>query len=117
MGFICAITSIAGDRGKKGNYLYAASKAALNIYMSGQRNRLYGHNIFVTTIKLGLVDTKMINKLKYPKIIVSKPKTVARKIFNLQKKSIDVAYVPSYWRIIMFFIRIIPENLYKRINL
>jgi len=85
--------------------------------MSGQRNRLYNNNVTFTTIKLGIVDTRMKKLSKYPKIIISKPNTVAKKIFNLQNKSIDLAYVPSYWRLIMFIVKTMPEYLYKRINL
>jgi len=110
------MSSIAGDRGKKENYLYAASKAALNVYLSGKRSELYKTNIDILTVKLGLVDTKMINKKKYSSMIISKPEIIAKRVFNLQQKSADVAYVPSYWRIIMFIIKMIPEKIFKKIN-
>ena len=83
-GFIAAVTSIAADRGRRKNYIYAASKAALNIYLSGQRNRLHRYNVSVNTIKLGIVNTKMIKGLKYPKFLISEPETVARKIYCIQ---------------------------------
>ena len=116
-GFIAAVTSIAADRGRRKNYIYAASKAALNIYLSGQRNRLHRYNVNINTIKLGIVNTKMIKGLKYPKFLISEPETVARKIFRIQQKSIDVAYVPSYWGFFMFIIKIIPESIFKRIHI
>jgi short-subunit dehydrogenase len=39
-GFVCALSSVAGDRGRQSNYVYGAAKAGLTAYLSGLRNRL-----------------------------------------------------------------------------
>ncbi|MBT5832787.1 MAG: SDR family NAD(P)-dependent oxidoreductase, partial [Candidatus Latescibacteria bacterium] len=39
-GFIVGISSVAGDRGRKNNYIYGAAKAGFTAYLSGLRNRL-----------------------------------------------------------------------------
>src|SRR4051812_23343684 len=59
-GFICAISSVAGDRGRRSNYPYGASKAALTAYLQGLRSRLHPAHIPVLTVKPGFVDTAMI---------------------------------------------------------
>ena len=39
-GTLAVISSVAGDRGRKSNYIYGASKGALNIFLDGVRNRI-----------------------------------------------------------------------------
>ena len=54
-GYIAAISSVAGDRGRQSNYLYGAPKAGLTAYLQGLRNRLHPSGIAVLTIKPGFV--------------------------------------------------------------
>ena len=77
--FICAIGSVAGDRGRQSNYLYGSSKAALATYMQGLRNRMHDSGVAVITIKPGFVDTKMTQHLGRGRLVVP-PGTVARDI-------------------------------------
>ena len=58
-GFIAAISSVAGDRGRRSNFIYGAAKAGLTAYLSGLRSRLSVDGVHVLTIKPGQVDTKM----------------------------------------------------------
>jgi decaprenylphospho-beta-D-erythro-pentofuranosid-2-ulose 2-reductase len=115
-GFIVAISSVAGDRGRKRNYIYGSSKAALSEYLSGLRNRLYKSNINVITIKPGFVYTKMTSHMNLPKILTAKPIDVANDIYNAQLRNQNVIYTKSIWRIIMSIIKIIPETVFKRMN-
>jgi len=56
-GFIVGISSVAGDRGRKSNYIYGSAKASLTAYLSGLRNRLYDAQVHVLTVKPGFVAT------------------------------------------------------------
>ena len=58
-GYLAAISSVAGDRGRQSNYTYGAAKAGLTAYLQGLRNRLYRSGVHVLTIKPGFVDTPM----------------------------------------------------------
>src|SRR5699024_7884690 len=58
-GFIGAVSSVAGDRGRQSNYIYGSTKAGLSVYLVGLRNRLHASGVQVLTIKPGMVDTKM----------------------------------------------------------
>ena len=58
-GYLAAISSVAGDRGRQSNYTYGAAKAGLTAYLQGLRNRLYRSGVHVLTIKPGFVDTRM----------------------------------------------------------
>jgi len=116
-GFIVGISSVAGDRGRKANYVYGSSKAAFTAYLSGLRNRLYNSSVQVLTVKPGFVATKMTAGLDLPLKLTAKPGEVARDIFIAQQKKQDVLYTKSIWKWIMLIIKIIPERTFKRMSL
>jgi len=116
-GFIFGVSSVAGDRGRKSNYMYGASKAAFTVYLSGLRNRLGSKNIHVMTVKPGYVDTQMTQGMNLPKVLTVSPQYVAKKIYKMHQKRADQFYVPWIWFYIMFIIKLIPERIFKKLNL
>lgn len=116
-GFIIGISSVAGDRGRKTNYIYGSSKAGFTAYLSGIRNRLFNSGVKVLTVKPGFVYTKMTEALDLPALLTAKPHEVARNIFKAQQKGEDVLYTKKVWKIIMGIISHIPEIIFKRMGL
>jgi len=115
-GFICALCSVAGDRGRQSNYLYGAAKGGLAIYLAGLRNRLSRSNVRVITVKPGFVDTAMTFG-RSGLFLVASPERVASAVYKAIRQGKDIAYVPWFWRPIMFLIRLIPESVFKRMRL
>jgi short-subunit dehydrogenase len=114
---IAAISSVAGDRGRKSNYLYGAPKAALSAYLDGLRHRLSRSGIAVLTIKPGFVDTKMTWG-KPGMFLVASPAKVAGDVHRaIRRRRSGVLYTPWFWRWIMLIIRSIPEPIFKRLNI
>ena len=116
-GFIVGVSSVAGDRGRKANYIYGSSKAALSAYLSGLRNRLHESGVKVLTVKPGFVATKMTADLDLPTKLTAQPEEVACGIFKAQQKGNDVIYTKSIWRIIMLIIKHIPEFMFKKMSI
>jgi short-subunit dehydrogenase len=116
-GTIAVISSVAGDRGRQSNYIYGSAKAALSTFCQGLRARLCKVGINVLTIKPGFVDTPMTQDLSLPNILVSSPEKVAKDINNAILKKKSVIYTPSFWWIIMFIIKTIPEIIFKKLKL
>ena len=114
-GFICAISSVAGDRGRQSNYLYGAAKAGLSTFLQGLRNRLFHANVKVITVKPGYVDTRMTYG-RPGLFLVASPESVAKGIFRAIAKGKDVVYLPGFWRFIMLFVQSIPEAIFKRMR-
>lgn len=114
-GFLAVISSVAGDRGRKANYLYGAAKAGLTAYLSGLRQRLHGAGVRVTTIKPGFVDTRMTMGLP-GMFLVASPERVARAAYRAIRRGRSVVYIPWFWRGIMWMVRAIPEFLFKRLS-
>ncbi|WP_260735025.1 SDR family oxidoreductase [Tunturiibacter lichenicola] len=115
-GTLAVISSVAGDRGRKSNYLYGSSKAGLSAFLGGLRNRVDREGVTVLTIKPGPTKTAMTaNMPKSEKF--ADPESVAESIVSAIDKRKDILYVPFQWQPIMFIIRNIPERIFKKLNL
>lgn len=116
-GFIVGISSVAGDRGRKSNYIYGSAKAALTAYLSGLRNRLHDSHVTVLTVKPGFVATKMTKNMDLPARLTAQPEEVAKCIYNAQQKGKNVLYIKWIWRWIMLLIKMIPEWKFKGMSI
>lgn len=114
-GTIVGISSVAGDRGRRGSPVYGATKAALNTYLESLRNRIERRGAFVVTVKPGPVDTPMTHGLKMPGMISAE--RAAAEILLAAKDKVRVAYVPAKWKPIMAVICAIPAPLFKWLNI
>jgi decaprenylphospho-beta-D-erythro-pentofuranosid-2-ulose 2-reductase len=113
---IVVISSVAGEKGRKSNYIYGSTKGALNIYLQGLRNRLFSSKIQVLTAILGFVDTPMTQGLKTP-IPIASPEKTAQAIVEAQQAGDDILYYPRFWRGIMSAIKGLPEFIFKRTSI
>lgn len=115
-GTIAVISSVAGERGRKSNYIYGSAKGAVSLFLQGLRNRMYSKNVNVLTLKPGMVSTPMTAHM--PKgALFADPKKVGKLIYKSILSKKDISYIPSFWRLIMFIIRSIPESIFKKLSL
>lgn len=116
-GTIIGISSVAGDRGRQSNYLYGSAKAGFTAYLSGLRNRLFKARVRVITVKPGFVRTRMTVGLSLPAPLTVTPQQAASAVFRAYRLHRDNIYVLWIWQYLMFFIRYLPEPIFKRLNL
>jgi short-subunit dehydrogenase len=116
-GSIIGVSSVAGDRGRKSNYLYGSAKAGFTAYLSGLRNRLSSHNIQVLTVKPGFVNTKMTENMDLPEKLTAEPEEVGKAVVKGFLKKRNVIYTKGIWKLIMLVIIHIPEMVFKRLSL
>ncbi len=115
-GCLAAITSVAGDRGRRSNYVYGSAKGALSLFLQGLRSRLYPAGVRVITIKPGPVQTPMTDHLANSARFAD-PEQVARDIVRaLELRAPDVLYTPKIWRYVMTAVQRIPETIFKRLS-
>jgi len=115
-GCLAAISSVAGDRGRRSNYVYGSGKGGLSLFLEGLRSRLYPSGVHVITVKPGPVRTPMTDQLPNSRHFAD-PRKVARDIARaLERRSPDILYTPGIWRYIMLVIRLIPEAIMKRLS-
>jgi short-subunit dehydrogenase len=113
-GQIAAISSIAGDRGRKGNPAYNASKAALTTFLEGLRNRLFPFGVKVSTVKPGFIGTRMLGGRKA--FWVVPPEEAARIIADRLERGHEVFYVYRRWGLLGLAIRHVPRFIFKRLG-
>lgn len=115
-GVIAVISSVAGDRGRRSNYIYGAAKGTLTIFLEGMRGRLVGAGVSVVTIKPGPVLTPMTALL--PKsFLFASASNVGRGVYRAMVARKRVVYLPWFWRWIMALLRMLPETVFIRLKL
>lgn len=115
--WIAAISSVAGDRGRRDNYVYGSAKGGLSIFLQGLRSRLHRKGVHVLTIKPGFVDTPMLRgSAAAGSRLAASPERVAQDIHAAIRRRRDILYTPWFWRPILFLIRLVPERIFKRLK-
>ena len=112
-GTILVLSSIAGDRGREGDYVYGGAKGGLNVFVEGLRQRLKGSNVRVVTAKLGLLDTGLLDE-EHRLFRRARPDAVARAAVRAGTSGPEVVYAPWYWGPVMGLAKSLPEPLFKR---
>ena len=115
-GTIAVISSVAGERGRRSNYVYGTAKGAVDVFMQDLRNRLARSGVHVLTIKPGFVDTPMTAGFRKG-LLWARPERIATDIRRAIEKRSEVVYTPWYWRYVMQLIRAVPESIFKRLKL
>ncbi len=115
MGHIVGVSSLAADRGRVLNPGYNSSKAALDTYLEGLRNRLSRKGVVVTTIKPGFVDTRLLENASKAFWVIS-PEKAAQLTFKAIRRRKQVAYIPGRWRFVGLVVRHIPSIIFRRLN-
>ncbi|MAE76559.1 MAG: short-chain dehydrogenase [Planctomycetes bacterium] len=115
-GVIVGISSIAGDRGRRGFPAYHAAKAGLSTFLESLRNRLTQHGVQVTTIKPGFIDTSMTRGME-GLFWLKTPDEAARMIMSAVRKGKQTSYVPGRWRLVAMVIRSIPSFIFRRMSI
>lgn len=115
-GAIVGVGSVAGDRGRVGNYVYGAAKAGFATYLSGLRNALGRHGVHVLTVKPGPVDTAMTEGLG-PQPFMTTADAVVADIHKALRKRRNTLYTKWIWWPVMTVIKLIPEPIFKKLSI
>ncbi len=115
-GVIAVIGSVAGDVGRKSNYVYGSAKAMVATFAQGLAGRMLGFGVAVITIKPGFVDTPMTAHLKKG-ILWASPGFIAEVIDSrVSKRRSGTYYAPRFWWLIMTLLKHLPDRLLYRLN-
>jgi FAD/FMN-containing dehydrogenase/short-subunit dehydrogenase len=109
---IIGITSIAGVKGRKSNYMYGSTKSGFISYLFGLSQQLKERGIVVQSLAPGSVKTKMTSHLKLP-FFASTPEEVANVIYSHRKK---FQVYPSFiWRCIAMIVKFSPRFIVSKL--
>jgi decaprenylphospho-beta-D-erythro-pentofuranosid-2-ulose 2-reductase len=111
------IGSVAGDRGRRTNFIYGAAKGGLDIFVQGLAHACAGTPARFVMVKPGFVDTPMTAAFVKDGPLWSSPDRVAADIERAVRRGARVVYTPWFWRPIMAVIRRLPWFVFRRLKI
>ena len=115
-GTVIVLSSVAGERVRKTNFGYGASKAGLDGFCQGLGDALAGSGVDVMIVRPGFVRTKMTTGLKPPPLSTTADAVAAGVVRGLRRGS-QVVWVPPSLRWVMAVARHLPRPVFRRIPL
>lgn len=116
-GTLGLIGSVAGDRGRKSNYVYGAAKGLVTRYAQGLQHRLAASSVRIVLIKPGPTDTPMTAHLKQNGGKLASVEQVAQEIVSGMRQGKTVIYAPGKWALIMMVIRNLPDFIFNKMDI
>jgi decaprenylphospho-beta-D-erythro-pentofuranosid-2-ulose 2-reductase len=116
-GSLIIIGSVAGDRGRKSNYVYGAAKGLVTRYAQGLQHRLAATKVKVVLVKPGPTDTPMTAAIKQKGTKLSSVEAVAKAIVSGAANGRSVIYAPIKWQLIMMIIRHLPRFIFNKMDI
>lgn len=116
-GVLLVIGSVAGDRGRRSNFIYGACKGGLARLIEGIAHKVAPCGARAVIIKPGFVDTPMTASFEKKGLLWAKPEAVAKVIAKAAKRGGPVIYAPGFWRWIMLIIRHLPTFVFNKLDI
>jgi decaprenylphospho-beta-D-erythro-pentofuranosid-2-ulose 2-reductase len=112
-GRLVVLSSVAGERVRKANYVYGASKAGIDGFAQGLGDALAGTGASVLIVRPGWVHSKMTAGLK-PAPFATTPDAVAAATVEALRAGRRIVWVPPVLRPLMAIARHAPAMLWRR---
>jgi decaprenylphospho-beta-D-erythro-pentofuranosid-2-ulose 2-reductase len=114
-GHIVVLSSVAGERVRRSNFIYGSAKAGLDGFSQGLAASLEGTGVNVTIVRPGFVHSKMTAGRVAPAPFATTPDVVASAIVASLGSTSQVVWVPSFLRWVFAVIRHLPTALFRRL--
>ena len=115
-GTIVLLSSVAGERVRKSNFMYGASKAGADGFAQGLGDSLAGTGVGVMVVRPGFVKTKMTAGLD-PVPFSTTPDAVAGEIVRGLARGSHTVWAPPVLRVVMSVLRHVPRPVFRRLPL
>lgn len=113
-GALVLLSSVAGERVRRANFVYGSSKAGIDGFYQGLAASLAGSGVQVTIVRPGFVRTKMTEgKEEAP--LSTTPDAVADAIVKALRTGREVVWVPGALRFVMSVLRHVPTPIFRRL--
>jgi decaprenylphospho-beta-D-erythro-pentofuranosid-2-ulose 2-reductase len=113
-GTIVALSSVAGERARRSNFVYGSSKAGMDAFLQGLGDSLVGSGVRVMIVRPGFVDTKMTEGMS-PAPLATTPDAVAEAIAKGLAKGSEIVWVPGALRYVMSALRHVPRPIFRKL--
>ncbi|MFF0220730.1 decaprenylphospho-beta-D-erythro-pentofuranosid-2-ulose 2-reductase [Streptomyces sp. NPDC004629] len=115
-GSLVVLSSVAGERARRSNFIYGSSKAGLDAFAQGLGDALYGTGVHVMVVRPGFVRSRMTAGLDEAPLATT-PEAVATAIELGLRRRTETVWVPGRLRLIMTALRHTPRPLFRRLPL
>ena len=115
-GTIVALSSVAGERARRSNFVYGSSKAGMDAFYQGLGDSLVGTGVKVMVVRPGFVRTKMTAGMEAAPLSTT-PEAVADAIARGIARGRETVWVPSSLRYAMSALRHVPRPVFRRLPL
>jgi decaprenylphospho-beta-D-erythro-pentofuranosid-2-ulose 2-reductase len=115
-GAIVALSSVAGERARRSNFVYGSSKAGMDAFFQGLGDSLVGSGVKVMIVRPGFVHTKMTEGRDAAPLSV-RPDEVADAVVAGVAARKELVWVPPAMRLVMSGLRHVPRPLFRRLPL
>nr|WP_202431911.1 decaprenylphospho-beta-D-erythro-pentofuranosid-2-ulose 2-reductase [Streptomyces sp. SID7804] len=113
-GSLVVLSSVAGERARRANFIYGSSKAGLDAFAQGLGDALYGTGVHVMVVRPGFVRTRMTAGLPEAPLATT-PEAVAVAVeLGLRRRS-ETVWVPGALRVVMSALRHLPRAVFRRL--
>lgn len=112
-GVLVHLSSVAGERVRKANYVYGSSKAGSDAFMQGLADSLVGSGAKVLVVRPGFVRSKMTEGMK-PQPFSTTPEAVARSTAEGLRSGAHTVWVPGALRFVFAVLRHLPRVVWRR---
>ncbi len=116
-GALVVLGSVAGDRGRRSNYIYGATKSGLAVLVQGIAHRFGPNGPRAVIVKPGPIDTPMTQGMTKGGPLWASAESVAAIVRRAAERGGVVVYAPARWRWIMLIIRALPGAVFNRSKL
>ncbi|MFE6848871.1 decaprenylphospho-beta-D-erythro-pentofuranosid-2-ulose 2-reductase [Streptomyces sp. NPDC057686] len=113
-GSLVVLSSVAGERARRSNFIYGSSKAGLDAFAQGLGDMLRGTGVHVMIVRPGFVRTRMTKEMPQTPLAAT-PEIVAEAITAGLRRRAETVWVPSPLRYVMTALRHIPRPLFRRL--
>lgn len=113
-GALVVLSSVAGERVRKSNYAYGATKAGLDGFVQGLGDSLAGSGVHVMAVRPGFVKTKMTAGMEAAPLSTTAD-AVAEAVVRGLAKGTQTVWVPGPLRIVMMVLRHLPRAVFRRL--
>jgi decaprenylphospho-beta-D-erythro-pentofuranosid-2-ulose 2-reductase len=115
-GTILALSSVAGERPRRSNFIYGSSKAGFDAFFSGLADELHGSGASVTVLRPGFVRSSMTAGLEEAPLATGTEEVAEAAVAAIRGRK-PLAWVPAPLRIVMSVLRHLPRALFRRLDL
>ncbi|MBU6534573.1 decaprenylphospho-beta-D-erythro-pentofuranosid-2-ulose 2-reductase [Streptomyces mayonensis] len=113
-GSLVVLSSVAGERARRANFIYGSSKAGLDAFAQGLGDALHGTGVHVMVVRPGFVRSRMTEGMEEAPLTTTPGAVAAAIELGLRRRS-ETVWVPGTLRVVMSALRHLPRTVFRRL--